>query len=293
MSQTKGNKQMEEKLTNENYFSSSSAMKYMGYSQFKNFMKCEYEAMALIKKEYQRPSTTALLVGSYVDAYFSNELEEFKMRNPEIFKKDGTLKSEFEKAEEIIQVYENDELAKKYWSGDTQTIMTGVIAGVPFKIKVDSYFPGKLIVDGKVMKDMEPVWVEEKNPDGSTYNVKKNFWQAFGYDIEGAIYQEIVYQNETNPESPYFISKDQPKLPFVLNVVTKEAVPNKELIRIDQDILDEALNTVIEYAPRFDKIKKGEIEPSRCGHCDWCRKNKKLTGVKSVRSLENYIDIEL
>ncbi len=281
-----------EKLTNENYFSQEMGMKYMGYSQFKRFMECEYEALAMVKGEYSKPKTTALLIGSYVDAHFSNELEEFKMKNPEIFKKDGTLKSEFEKAEEIIRVYEEDELCKKYWSGDTQAIMTGVIAGVPFKIKVDSYFPGKLIVDGKVMKDMEPVWVEMSDPEGHKYNVKKNFWDAYGYQIEGAIYQEIVNQNERNPESPYFISKDAPKLPFVLNVVTKETIPNKELIRIDQDILDDALNIVIENAPRFDKIKKGEIEPTKCGHCDWCRMNKKLTGVKSVRSLENYIDIE-
>ena len=42
--------------------------------------------------------TAALLVGSYVDAHFSNELAIFKAQNPEIFTRNGDLKSEYKKS---------------------------------------------------------------------------------------------------------------------------------------------------------------------------------------------------
>ena len=55
-------------LTNENYFSVENNMAYMGHSQFLAFQRCEAAALAEARGEYTRPSSTAMLVGSYVDA---------------------------------------------------------------------------------------------------------------------------------------------------------------------------------------------------------------------------------
>ena len=51
------------------------------------------------------PPSTALLVGSYVDRCFEGpkSFEHFKAEHPEIFKKDGTLKADYSKAEELIR----------------------------------------------------------------------------------------------------------------------------------------------------------------------------------------------
>ena len=87
-----------EELTNKNYFSIESNREYMSASQFKDFMKCEVEALAKINGETQEEPSKAMLVGSYVDAYFSGEIDKFKVEHPEIFKKDGTLLKDFEKA---------------------------------------------------------------------------------------------------------------------------------------------------------------------------------------------------
>lgn len=258
------------KLNNENYFSDQANLEYMSVSSFKDFKDCEVMAMAKLKGEYVEEKSKAMLLGSYVDAYFSGELDKFKAENPQIFKKDGTLLKDFEKANEIIKVIEEDELLMKYLGGKKQVIYTGYINGVKFKIKIDSLLP-YAIVDQKIMSSIkELVW---KYDEELKRNVQKDFVIAYGYDIQGAVYQEITRQ----------VLKE--KLPFILAPTTKEECPDKALIQIDQEYLDKALEEVEELAPRYDAIKKGIIEPVGCGNCPACRMKKKLVGVISYKTL--------
>jgi len=257
-------------LTNENYHSPEARKHYLGASMFKEFMKCEVMGLAKVNGEFEDTKSVALLYGGYVDAYFSGELDEFIVEHPEMFTQKGTLKSEYKSIEDVIQTIESDPVMMKYLNGQKQVIMTGEIAGVPFKIKMDAYHPNKLIVDQKVMKDMDTVWVEK---DGK--NVKVDFVEAYGYDIQGAIYREIESQN----------SEDHKKLPFVLAVTTKEDVPDKELFEIDDFYLNNALDLVKAKAPRFWDIIQGKKAPVGCGHCPACRKIKKITGVMSYGRL--------
>lgn len=263
-------------LTNENYHSPEARKHYLGASMFKEFLKCEVMGLAKVNGEFEEKSSDALLFGSYVDAYFSNELDQFLVEHPEMFKKDGTLLAKYSNIQEVIDSIENTEdeegnkIMLKYLDGEKQKILTGEIAGVPFKIKMDAYHPGKVIVDQKVMKDMDPVWVQRNGR-----NVLTDFVDAYRYDIQGAIYQEIESQN----------SKDHNHLPFVLAVTTKEECPNNELIRIDQEYLDNALDEVKAKAPRYWDIIQGKVQPVGCGHCPACRKIKKVTGVMSYKKL--------
>jgi hypothetical protein len=240
-------------LTAENYHSSEMNMKYMGAGQVKAFLACEAMALAEIKGEYVREKTTSLLVGSYVDAHYEKSLDLFKAHNPEIFTQKGELKSEYKHAEYIIQRLERDEMFQEYMSGAKQVIKTGMIMGIPFKIKIDSYHEGKKIVDLKIMKDFEGIW-----KDG----LKLPFVEAWGYDIQGTIYQFIEENN----------------LPFFIAGATKEKPePDLAIISIPQDRLDYCLEIVTENVQRFADIKTGLIEPTRCERCDYCKLTKKLT----------------
>lgn len=250
-------------INNENYYNNESNKTFMSCSQFKDFQKCEVEALAKVNGELIEEKTDALYFGGYVDAYFSNELDQFKANNPDMFNsKTGELKAPFKMISEVISAIENDELLMKYLSGEKQVIMTGEISGVPFKIKMDSYFEGKCIVDQKIIKDLDLTWVEREGK-----NIKTDFIDAYGYAIQGAIYQEIVRQNTGV------------QLPFILAITTKQENPDKALIQIDQYYLDKALELVKQLAPRYDAIKKGLVEPIGCGHCASCRKDKKCTEV--------------
>ena len=92
-------------LTEENYYSDIANYEYMSVSQFKDFngtygrVACEEAALAKLKGEYAQASSTALMVGSYVDRYFEGTLDAFKSEHTEMFKKDGNLKAEYVKAD--------------------------------------------------------------------------------------------------------------------------------------------------------------------------------------------------
>lgn len=169
-------------VTPENYYSPEMNMAYMGSTQFKAFERCEAAALAELKGEYSPPSSAALLVGGYIDAWFSGELPLYQAQHPEIFKRDGTLKAEYVKATEVVARLQADDLYSLLMSGKKQVIRTGTIAGVPFKIKIDSLldadtcakivaeFPNAAaalglcdgaIVDQKAMASMESVWSAE------------------------------------------------------------------------------------------------------------------------------------
>lgn len=250
-------------VTKANYFSPNNNFKYCGSSQFKEFRKCPAKAMAILKGEWLQEETTSMLIGSYVDAWFEGTLDEFKHMHPNIFKKDGTLKAEFEKANEIIQRVSQDELFMKYMSGKKQVIKTGTIEGVPFKIKIDSYHKGKAIVDLKIIKDFEPIYNAERG-------VKEDFIRYWGYDYQGAIYQAT----EGN------------KLPFFICAATKETNIDLEVISIPQIWIDIAMEEIKNYVGIIQAIKNGELEAERCGHCDYCRATKKLTRVISAEELK-------
>lgn len=272
------------KLTADNYYSNEANWDYMSASQFKAFRKCEAAAMAELKGEWKRKDTSALLIGSYVDAYFSNELEQFKAEHPELYKKDGTLKADFVHAQKIAERLESDELAKMLLSGRHQVIKTGKIAGVWFKVKTDSLlseaqvekickrfpqvrqlalFGGAMIVDLKVMKDFEPIWDEVEWE-------KVSFINYWGYDFQGAIYQKI----------------DNRIAPFVIVGATKEAEPNIDAFYIPDDDLAFKLAEVEADAPRYAAIKRGEIDPEPCYKCAYCRSQKKLDGIKNYKLIE-------
>ena len=143
----------------------------------------------------------------------------------------------------------------RHLSGEKQVIMTGSIKGVPIKIKIDSLRP-KEIVDLKIMKDFEPVYVQDMG--------LLPWFRGWEYDLQGAVYQEIVRQNTGK------------RLPFVLAAATKEKVTDIDNIQLSQDTLDCAMERFERDVELFDAIKKGVIDPERCGTCDYCKMTKTL-----------------
>lgn len=265
-------------VTAENYFDPEIQMAYMGHSQFLAFERCEAAALAELRGEYTPPSSTALLVGGYIDAYFSGTLPVFQAQHPELFKRDGSLKAEYVQAQNVIARMEASELYMLLMSGEKQVIRTGEIGGVPFKIKIDSLLDGDTceqiverfpdtaaalsfcddgaIVDQKAMRSMEGVWDVEEHR-------RLHFIEAWGYDFQGAVYQAVEGHG----------------LPFILAVGTKEAVPYLDAIGLFGGLLQIRLAEVEDRAPRYQAIKEGRETPHRCEHCDYCKATRELTRI--------------
>lgn len=247
------------KLTNGNYFSPDANKSFWSVSQFKEFDKCEALGLASAQGRFHRETTDALLIGSYVDAYFSGELDEFVGKHEnEMFKKNGELYAKFENANKMINAVECQPLMMEYLEGEKQVVRTGKLFGVDWKIKMD-VCNGERIVDFKTVKDFEPLYKEGFG--------KLNWIEYWGYDIQGAVYQKIEQISS---------GRDKP-LPFYIVAVTKEKVPNVAVIQISQSVLDTALSVVEAKIDKFDLMKTGEIEPEGCGKCEYCKSVKVLT----------------
>ena len=254
-------------LTNGNYHSPEANSEYWSVSLFKAFDKCEASGLAQVRGQYEREETDALLMGSYVDAYFTGDIDEFVGEHADVmFKKNGELYAKYEHANHIINTVECQPLMVEFLTGQYQTIFTADLFGVPWKIKTDVYVPGKRIVDLKCVKDFKPIY-----EDGFGYRSWIEYW---GYDIQGAVYQKIV--EEATGE----------RLPFYIVAVTKEKTPDVAVIQIPQSVLDTALKVVEAKIDRFDLVKLGEIEPERCEACEWCRRTKILTAPSVYESEE-------
>lgn len=238
-------------LTDNNYYSPAANQTFMSVSQYKQFRKCEASAMAQLRGDWTQPKSTALLVGSYVDSYFEGTLDDFRADNPEIFKRDGSLKSDYVHAEQIIHRVSSDKLFMEYMGGEKQTIFTAELFGTMWKIKIDSLLPDK-IVDLKVMRSMERV-------------MGRSFVEFWGYDLQMAIYAE-VYRMVTGRD-----------LETYLAVVTKETPSNLEIIHVPKWRREELLVDVAKQMPRIVAVKSGLILPERCESCEYCRATKVLT----------------
>lgn len=246
-------------INEQNYYSTEANQKYWSYSLYKAFDTCEACGLAQARGQYDREETDALLIGSYVDAYFAGELDAFVGENSDkMFTRKGELYAKFANANKMINAVECQPLMMEYLTGDKQVIKTAKLFGVPWKIKMDVY-NGERIVDFKTVRDFEPVYKEGFG--------KVSFIEAWSYDIQGAIYQKVE-QIASGRETP---------LPFYIVAVTKEKTPDVAVIQIPQPVLDTALKVVEAKIDRFDLVKMGEIPPERCGTCEYCKQTKILT----------------
>lgn len=247
------------KLSQKNYYSPEANKAFMSVSSYKDFCKCEAMAMAKINGTYNQPKSSALLLGSLFDELLTGtakSLEEFITENQsELIKKSGEFYADAQQAYETTIKVKKQPLMMEYLTGQKQKIMTGEIAGVPFKIKMDNYKKGKFISDLKYMASL-------RSPNMFEPMVK--YWN---YIAQGSVYQEIVYQNTGE------------RLPFFLVIATKETPAHLDVCEIKQYDLDAELDNIKKRVERFQAIKNGEILPERCEEydCNYCTETRILT----------------
>lgn len=269
------------KLTESNYYSPESNKEYCSSSQYKDFMGCpikpgcEERALKTIAGEYAEETTKALLMGSILDALWENDDPEYILeRFPDCVSTRGAtkgqLKSEYQSVLNMYQRTLKEEKFCAYMSGEKQRIMTGEFGGLPFKIKIDSFIDGKAIVDLKTTQTLDRNF-RYYIPDSGE---RLPFYLAYGYDIQLAIYREIVRQNTGETLNCY------------LAAVDKKPHPICDVIELPQKMLDEALERIRRNCETIIMLKNGEIKPTRCesSECDYCRD----THVCTVLSTEEF-----
>lgn len=257
-------------LTEDNYYSQQANIDYMSVSQLKDFLECPRYALAKISGEYVETKGEPLLVGGYVDAYFSNRLNTYIENTPDLLDKRAkekvVRKGIVDQANDCINTIERDNFFLNELKGKKQEILTGVINGVDFKGALD-FDDEDDITDLKVIASIRELSWNDK------LHKKTNFIINNEYDLQGAIYQELARQKYNKRKA------------FRLACVSKEENPDKAIIQLPQDMLDNALARVYDLIPQFDLMKKGLLEPNGCGNCPICRKYNKLDRVLTYDEL--------
>ena len=249
-------------LNNENYYSKEADREYLSVSQYKNFMgtigkpACESQAMAMLNGEWKLERQQLFWLALMWIRILREALTCSVHRILPFLQVRG-FKGRLQKSEEIINRIERDETFMQFMSGEKQVIMTADMFGAKWKIKMDSYIADKAIVDLKVMRELHKA---EYTKDFGYMD----FIQYWGYDIQGAVYQEVVYRNTGK------------RLPFFIAAASKEKETDIELIWIDDEHLHEKLVEVEQNTPKILALKSGAVEPIRCELCDYCKHTKVL-----------------
>ena len=244
-------------LNSSNYFSREADSAFFSASQVKSFRKCEAATMAALRGDYVRPMSTALTVGQYVDEALTGDLDGWLPNHPEILKRDGTLKADYEGARLMVERARRDPLFMDFMDGEHQTILTAKLFGVPFKAKFDVLGADR-IVDLKTVKDLKSQYLPGQG--------RVDFATAWDWPLQLAIYQKIYEINEGV------------KLPCYLAVITKETPADIRIIQVEQERMDAELALLEQQLPRFEAVKSGVIDPERCDRCEYCRESRVLMG---------------
>ena len=100
---------------------------------------------------------------------------------------------------------------------------------------------------------------------------KVTFIDAYGYMMRAAVYSEIEKQNMGKDTDPHFI----------IIAISKQAYPDKDVLELNhRQRYDYELEQIKERLPYIQRVKSGEVKPTRCGICDYCRSTKRLFAVR-------------
>lgn len=260
------------KLTKENYFSPTANLEYMSVSQYKSWLKCPASTLHWLTADVAEKDTESLIVGRYVHAWSesSTAFEEFKNKYSDfIFNKKGTKYAPFLKADEMINCLDSDPKIKFYLSGSKEVILTAELFGVPWKIMIDIDNDSlNYLADLKTTKSISE-WGWVWSPDESR-NIKVPFIEEWQYMIQASVYSEVerIARGREKQKDFYMIA------------VSKEKIPDHAIIDLTDPVRMEAELAKIELnLPHIMAVKSGKEEPTRCGHCDYCRSTKKVDKI--------------
>lgn len=270
-------------LTQENYYQDTSRL---SYSRYKRYKQCQAKAYAVDNGIWvEERDETPLLLGNYVHSYFESPEahEKFMAENgnkllAKTGKNKGNLKSDFIIGDKMIESLKDDDGFNRLYHGyssdkvEKEMIVCGEIEGVPVKGKLDSVNLSRgYFVDLKTMKS---IYAEEWNADlRKRVPAAVNNILNFGYHGQLALYRELLKQMTDKEFRPLIVA------------VSKENVPDKDILKIDEDWLVEGLGNLKADIVEVWDVIQGKQKPKSCGHCDYCRSQKKLNAVISLNDL--------
>lgn len=216
----------------------------------------------------------ALLMGNYLHSYFESPEahQAFIHEHPEIMNsraKTPTLKSAYKKiCDPMIEALASDNSFEQLYQGGKEQIVSGELFGHAWKGKIDclnlehGYF-----VDLKTTQDLHKrFWCDDH---------WGSFVEAYNYPLQMWVYKQLIKQTFGVDCQPFIVA------------VTKNAVPDKQIIQIEDYHMQDAQLQLEDNIEPITKMLNGEIKATHCGVCSYCRKFKELSSVIGSDDLIN------
>lgn len=257
-------------LNESNYYSPEADAEYMSVSQYKRWLACPAAAKAqYVNCTYQPEQTDALLHGQYFHGLFDGTAESVLREHSELCTAKGLKTAPVKQLDEMFERVKRDEFFMSSLDGEHEQIFTAEFAGIQWKMKADIVNFDKLFfTDIKTVRDFSPVWNENDRR-------KVEWWQAYKYDIQLAVYQKIIELS-----TGY-------KLDAYIAAVTKEKVTDYEVYDFNSPDMDThfagLVNAVKISMESIMTMKVKDIDLRRCEQCDYCRQTKMLDSVKIAK----------
>ncbi len=260
-------------LSKDNYFSQEANATFMSQSQFKLFEDCEAAAKAELDGEYSS-FIDAFLEGNYFEAIVCGQRAQFEANHAEeIISSRGETKGQPKANYKSVISASEAFLRQPAFQSiiarcEQQLILTGEIAGFPFKCMIDFFdHATNSEWDLKCMRDFKNIFNERERHYEAWYYGR-------GYHYQAAITRELIRQNFGSVGDCGIVA------------ATKEPNPDVAWIVFDNERLDLALDIVKEFTPRYARIKRGQVVPDMCGICPYCREHKILVAPELINEYE-------
>lgn len=266
------------RLTRSNYYSNEEDWRTQSKSWFWRFEQCEAEALAALKQDWNPPQNLEpLLMGNDLHTYFESSeahqqwLDEHKQDVYKYGNPDKGLKASFKQADRMIEALKNDKNFQLLYQGDKEVIVTGELFGVQWRGRIDCLnLEQGLFFDLKTVDDIHKKHWDEQNRE------YVSFAQSRGYDMQMAVYQQLIKQTFGVECQPLIIA------------VSKQDIPDKGIFSVPQDLMDDQLQRIKDDQPHIQAVKEGREKPIACGHCAYCRSQKVLNDIINIDDIELY-----
>lgn len=260
-----------------NYHSEQAGLRYFSNSQVTKLRECSAKEIACITGKWKRDEPSdAMLIGSYVDrALLTPEsLDEWCECNIHLMRSEKTKKAYAWTflAPKMVERARRDDSFMRVLTGKPQDYITWSMFGHEWKAALDivnvekSYF-----ADLKTCPELgRDYWDDELRKKVAWYHV---------YFQQIAVYREAYKAKYGKHPSVAFLA-----------AVTKQDPPDLGLVLFDDSHAmryEHELGDIAQNIDAWAKMKRGEMEPTRCESCDYCRATKVLDGSKIMRAVDS------
>lgn len=260
-----------------NYHSEAAGMRYFSNSQVTKLRECAAKEVACLTGKWKRDEQTeAMLIGSYVDRALltPEQLPEWCAEHAAEMASERTKRpyAWVETAKAMVERAKREPAFMRVLDGQHQVYITWTMFGNEWKAALDVENEQRdYIADLKSCPSLDhDQWSDELRKKLPWYD--KYFQQI-------AVYREAFKAKYGKHPSVAFLA-----------AVTKQDPPDLGLVSFDDSHAmryEYELNEIAHNIDAWAAMKRGEIEPTRCESCDYCRATKKLDGSKIMRAIDS------